>query len=202
MRYQINNQGAYTRKMKIRVFLRWFFYSLSLLLLYSIMSCGAFGRWQPYFIISLCIGVSMHEQEFASSVFGIFCGFMLDIAVGTLFGFFAVLLMPFCFLTSLLSRNLLKVNFVNHAIAVAVTVIVSFFMYYLFHYSIWNISGREVIVSSVLFPSFIATVLTAPAMYFLTKFIASKFGLEEDSGIMESVEEATEAEETKKEKHP
>ncbi len=202
MRYQINNQGAYTRKMKIRVFLRWFFYSLSLLLLYSIMSCGAFGRWQPYFIISLCIGVSMREQEFASSVFGIFCGFMLDIAVGTLFGFFAVLLMPFCFLTSLLSRNLLKVNFVNHAIAVAVTVIVSFFMYYLFHYSIWNISGREVIVSSVLFPSFIATVLTAPAMYFLTKFIASKFGLEEDSGIMESVEEATEAEETKKEKNP
>ena len=75
-------------------------------------------------------------------------------------------------------------------------------MYYLFHYSIWNISGREVIVSSVLFPSFIATVLTAPAMYFLTKFIASKFGLEEDSGIMESVEEATEAEETKKEKNP
>lgn len=199
MRYQINSGGAYTRKMKIRIFLRWFFYALTLVLLYSLMCCGAFGTWQPYLIISFALGVSIHEHEFSSSIFGIFCGFMLDIAMDTLFGFFAVLMMPFCFLMSLLARNLIKVNFVNHLISTAVTVLFSFFMYYLFNYMIWNISNRDIIIFSVLLPSFIATVVTAPLMYFLSKLIWRKLRLNDGPDLAEEMSEAAEnANETKK----
>lgn len=200
MRYQINSVGAYTRKMKIRIFLRWFFYALSLVLLYSLMSCGVFGTWQPFFIISLAIGVAIHEHEFSSSIFGIFCGFMLDIAMDTLFGFFAVVMMPFCFLVSLLARNLIRVNFVNHLISTVITTLFSFSMFYLFNYVIWNISNREIVITSVLLPSFIATVLTAPLMYFLSRLIWRKLSPEDSSDLIEAVEEAAEnADESKKE---
>ncbi len=189
MRYKINSAVAYTRKMKTKVFFKWFFYFLALIILYSIMSCGIFELWQPYFIISLAIAVSMREQEFASSIFGIFCGFMLDISVGTLFGFYAVWLMPCCFLTSLFSRNLIKVNFLNHIIFTAASALFSFVMYYLFNFAIWNTVGREIIITKILLPSFIATVITALPIYLLIKFISRKLGLEENIDLNEAMEE-------------
>ena len=201
MRYKINPNVAYTRKMKIKVFFRWFFYSLSLVLLYSIMSCGAFGLWQPYLIFALAIGVSMRETEFSSSIFGIFCGFMLDISMDTLFGFFAVCIMPCCFIASLLSHNLIKVNFLNHLIFTGVTSLFSIALNYLFNYAIRNPERRGRLTTSILLPSFIATLLTAPLMFFLTRFIASKFGLEENEQLDEAVEEAVDkAEEKRKSK--
>lgn len=201
MRYQVNLGGGYTRKMKIRIFLRWFFYALTLVLLYSLMSSGTFGAWQPFMIISFAIGVAIHEHEFSSSIFGIFCGFMLDIAMGTLFGFFAVLMMPFCFLVSLLARNLIRVNLLNHLISTVITTLVSFSMYFLFNYVIWNVSSREIVITSVLLPSFIATVVTAPLMYLLSRLIWRKLTLDDSSDLMEAVEEAAEnAEESKKER--
>lgn len=197
MRYKINSAVAYTRKMKTKVFFRWFFYFLTLIILHSIMSCGIFGLWQPYFIISLAIAVSMREQEFSSSIFGIFCGFMLDISVGSLFGFYAVWLMPCCFLTSLLSRNLIKVNFLNHLIFTAITTLFSFSMYYLFNYVIWNTSGREIIVTKILFPSFIATFVTAPLIHFLVRMISRKLGHDDNVDLNEAMEDIVE----KREEH-
>ena len=197
MRYKINSAVAYTRKMKTKVFFKWFFYSLSLVILYSIMSCGIFELWQPYFIISLAIAVSMREQEFASSVFGIVCGFMLDISIGTLFGFYAVCLMPCCFLTSLFSRNLIKVNFLNHIIFTAAATLISFSMYYLFNYAIWNTEGREIIISKILIPSFFATVITAIPIYLLVRLISRKLGLEENIDLNEAMEEIVEKREEK-----
>lgn len=199
MRYKINSAVVYTRKMKTKIFFRWFFYCLILMLLYSLMSCGAFGLWQPFFIISFAVGVSMREQEFASSMFGILCGFMLDIAMGTLFGFFAILLMPCCFLTSLFSRNLVKINFLNHIIFSGITALFSFLMYFLFYYVIWNMAGREIIVLKVLLPSLGATILTAPLMYLLSKLLSRKLGLENEINLSESLGGKQEAAEEKSE---
>ena len=190
MRYKINPNVAYTRKMKAKVFFRWFFYSLSLIILYSIMSCGAFGLWQPYLIFALAIGVSMRETEFTSSIFGIFCGFMLDISMDTLFGFFAVCIMPCCFIASLLSHNLIKVNFLNHIIFTGAAALFSFSLYYLFNFVIWHTEGRAIVITNILLPSFIATIITAPLMFYLTRLIASKFGLEQNEDLDEAVEEA------------
>ncbi len=192
MRYKINSAVSYTRKMKTKVFFRWFLYFLALFFLYSLMSSGIFGLWQPYFIISLAIAVSMREQEFASSVYGILCGFMLDISVGTLFGFYAVWLMPCCFLTALFSRNLIKVNFLNHIVFTAVTTLFSFSMYFLFNYAIWSTPGREIIISRILLPSFIATFVSAPLIYFFVKFISRKLGLDDNMDLNEAMEEIVE----------
>lgn len=192
MRYKINSTVAYTRQMKIKVFLRWLFYFLTLIILYALMSCGVFGLWQPYMIFGLAIGVSMREQEFSSSIFGIFCGFFIDMAMNSLFGFYAVFIMPCCFITSLLSRNLIKVNILNHILFTSASAFISFSMYYIFHYFVWNTVGRELIITKILIPSFIATAVTAPLMYLLTKFLSSRFGVAQNDDLEDAVEEAVE----------
>lgn len=176
MRYKIKTPVAYTRKMKTMLFFRWFFYAFSLVTVYSIMNGGFFGLCQPYFIISLAIGVSVREAEFSSAIFGIFCGFMLDMSLGTLFGFFAVFLMPCCFFASLLSRNLIKINLLNHIICTCITTAFLFGAHYLFNYAIWNTQGREIVLFKILVPSFVLTALTAPLMLFLTRLIANRLG--------------------------
>ena len=117
---------------------------------------------------------------------------MLDISVGTLFGFYAVWLMPCCFLTALFSRNLIKVNFLNHIVFTAVTTLFSFSMYFLFNYAIWSTPGREIIVTRILLPSFIATFVTAPLIYFFVKFISRKLGLDDNMDLNEAMEEIVE----------
>lgn len=179
MKFRVVSNRAMTRKMKTQVFLRWFFYALTLMVSFSLMSCGAFRTWQPYFIISLCIGVAMREQELSSSVFGIICGFFLDIATGMLFGFHALILMIACMFTSLLSRNLIKVNILNHLICTAITALLTFGLFYAFRYAIWDIEGVELLIWRIYLPSFIATCVTSFALFLLVKLIATHLGLEE-----------------------
>ena len=175
MKYRINSTKSYTKKMKTQVFLRWFFYALVMLFFYCLMSCGAFNTWQPYMIICLATAVSMHEQEFSSSVFGIFSGFLLDISAGTLFGFHAALLMPCCMFISLLSRNLTKANFINHVIMNAVVSLLIFGMRYIFEYVIWKTPNSSVVLLKIFIPSFAATVVMAIPVYFLVRLISRKF---------------------------
>lgn len=196
MKYRINSAKAYTKRMKTQIFLRWLFYALVLLFSYCLMCCGAFHTWQPYFIICLATAVSMREQEFSSSMFGAVCGFLLDIATGTLFGFHAVLLLPCCLMLSLLSRNLIKVNFINHAALNCITALIVFGMFYLFNFIIWNEPNSDIVFWNVFFPSFIATSIMAVPMYFLIKIIAGKFGLDDarERELKETAEEAAEDE--------
>lgn len=179
MKFRVVSNRAMTRKMKTQVFLRWFFYALTLMVAFSLMACGAFKTWQPYFIVSLCIGIAMREQEFSSSVFGIFCGFFLDIATGMLFGFHALILMLASMFTSLLSRNLIKVNLLNHLICTSITTLLTCILAYSFRYGIWNLEGAELLIWRIYFPSFIATCVTSFLLFLLTKFIATHLGLEE-----------------------
>ena len=44
--------------------------------------------------------------------------------------------------------------------------------------------------TKILLPSFAATLVTAPLMYFLTRLLASKFGQEQNENLDEAVEDA------------
>ena len=194
MKYKINTAKALTRKAKMRIFLRWFFYALVLLFFYMIMSCGAFITWQPKLIIPLAISVAMFEREFSSSVFAVFCGFILDIAGGMLFGFTSVWLMPCALAASLLVVNWIRVNFVNQLWLSAVSCAIIGFMDYLFNYMIWDKPNSEIVLTGFILPSMISTVILSPAVYFLVKLIAGKFGEKENRELNEAVEDKEEEE--------
>lgn len=197
MKYRIITAKALTRKMKTRIFLRWFFYALVLLFFYSLMCCGAFKTWQPYLIIPLAAAVSMYEQEFSSSVFGIFCGLLLDMATGSLFGYHALVMMPLCLLTALLSRNLIKVNFINHLIVSVLTCGLLLMFTYIFQYVIWSRPNSEIVLLRVMLPSLAATAVMSAPVYFLTRLIAVKLGHGETKQLDEAANEAADDEKQK-----
>lgn len=171
----INRFGYVNGRNRKKIFLKWLCLSLILLLFYMVMCSGAFKKSQPMLIIPYAIAVSMNAREISGSLFGIFCGFAVDMACGNLFGMSSVWLMPCCLFTVLLSMHLIRVNFFNHLWISLLTCFIMAFMDYFFNYFIWDIQDSIIILTDYILPSYIMAVVFAPAVYFLTKAVNNKF---------------------------
>jgi rod shape-determining protein MreD len=181
------------RRVNKKMLLRWIFYSLILLLFYTIMYGGFFRGWQPILIIPLAIAVAMHERETGSAVFGVFCGLLIDTASGNLLGMSSVWLMPCALAVSLLVMNLMRANFINHIWMSAVTCLLMVFMKYFFVYVIWDTPDSGIILRNYLLPSYLSAILLSPGVYYLVKRISLRFK-EKESGQLSGIEEEPEIE--------
>ncbi|MGN0657435.1 MAG: hypothetical protein ACI4KR_11660 [Ruminiclostridium sp.] len=176
MKYTVLSKESFTRAEKRRLFIKWALYSLCLMLLYVFMRSGAMDKWQPILIIPLAAAVSMDENELPSCVFAMFCGFMIDIACNNIFGFSAVWLMAVCLASSLLVRNLIRVNLFNFCAVSFTAILLQFSMDYLFNVAIWGRPGGEIIFTASMLPSAVSTFILSPAIYYLVRLINKKFG--------------------------
>lgn len=167
MKYNISPRDELSRTEKRYRAARWVTFTGMLLIFYVIMRAGIFGSWQPVLLIPLCAAVSMYEDELASCIFALFCGYMTDIAFGFVFGFSAVWLMTVCVASSLLVRNLIRVNLFNFCMIAVFAVILEFSMDYLFNILIWNVPKGDVILRVSILPTAAATLIAAPAVYWL-----------------------------------
>lgn len=195
MKYRILMNEAFTPRQKRRNFIKWLFYSLTLLFLYVIMRAGIFSHWQPVLIIPLAVAVAMNESELSASIFALFCGYLMDIACGYIFGFSVVWLMPVCVAASLLVKNLIRRNLFNFVVITVAAVILQFSMDYLFNVAIWNIQGGEIILTASILPTAISTIILAPSMYYFVKLLNKKLspnGME--TGYTPNVQENTDNE--------
>jgi hypothetical protein len=164
---------------RFRISVRWLFYSLTLLLLYMIMVGGFFRGGQPLLIIPLALAVAMRERELPAAVFGAFCGLVIDIACGRLFGFTGIWLMPGCLIASLLVAHLIKINLLNFLWITAAVSAVMAATDYFFNYVIWNTRGAHYILTDFIIPAHLFAVILSPAVYFAVKGISHKFSLRE-----------------------
>lgn len=194
MKYTVLSKESFTRAEKRRLFIKWALYSVLLLLLYVFMRSGAMDKWQPILIIPLAAAVSMDENELPSCVFAMFCGFMIDIACNNIFGFSAVWLMAACLASSLLVRNLIRVNLFNFCAVSLVAILLQFSMDYLFNVAIWGRPGGEIIFTASMLPSAVSTFILSPVVYYLVRLIYKKFG-EAADGTVSYNEARTEDEE-------
>lgn len=176
MKYQISSNKNKTQKQLRRSAIKWFIYIITLIFFYILMVSGTFGIWQPFLIIPLAVSVSLFERELSSCVYALFCGYFIDIACRFIFGFSSVWLMIICLASSLLSRNLIRVNIINFLWIDAIAIILEFLMDYLFNVFIWDISNQEVIFNKTIFPSIISTIIASPVIYFLIKTVNHKLG--------------------------
>lgn len=183
MKYTVLSKESFTRAEKRRLFIKWTLYSGLLLLLYVFMRSGAMDKWQPILIIPLAAAVSMGENELPSCVFAMFCGFMIDIACNNIFGFSAVWLMAVCLASSLLVRNLIRVNLFNFCAVSLTAILLQFSMDYLFNVAIWGRPGGEIIFTASMLPSAVSTFLLSPAIYYLVRLINKKFGEASDGTV-------------------
>jgi hypothetical protein len=163
-----------TRNNRFRIFMRWFFYSLVLLIFYMIMSGGFFRGWQPILIIPLAIAVAMRENELSASVFGAMCGLVIDIACGRLFGFSGIWLLPGCLAAALLVSHLIKVNLLNFLWLNAVVCAFMALTDYFFGYVLWNVSNARIILGGFIIPAHLSAVILSPLVYFAVKLISVK----------------------------
>jgi cell shape-determining protein MreD len=170
------NRDHKNKNDRYKTVLRWFFYALTLMVFYGISAGGVFSTWQPIVILPLCAAVAMHEGELASGVFGMFCGFSMDMAAGKLFGFTALWLLPCAALIALLITHLIRVNIINHLWMTAGTCLIVGFMDYVFSYLLWDSAGAPIILTNFILPSYIAALVLAPPIFLIVKAIHTRFG--------------------------
>ncbi len=170
----ISKSKARSRKMKLRVFLRWTFYSALLLLFYLWETNPLFMRFCPLLIIPLATAVAMYEGELAAGVFGVVCGLMIDMASGTILGFSSLWLLVLCPFISLLARFYIRISFVSH---LALNFAASFIMAcldVLFKHWVWEESGTSITFVNTVLPAYLGAVIGAVPVYFLVRLISMK----------------------------
>lgn len=177
MKYRIISNDALTRVEKKKLAIKWIIYSVAVIFFYIIMRSGAFDMWQPIFIIPLAVAVAMQTTELPSCVFALFCGYMIDISYGFIFGFSAVWLMLVCVSSTILIRNLIKVNLFNFLVITLIAVILEFSMQYLFYVALWNVPGGEYILTNSIIPTAVSTFIASPLMYYGVKITDKKFSI-------------------------
>lgn len=170
------NRDHKNKNDRYKTVLRWVFYTLTLMLFYGISAGGVFSTWQPVMILPLCAAVAMFEGELASGVFGMFCGFAMDMASGKLFGFTALWLLPCAVLIALLITHLIRVNLINHLWMTAVVCLIVGFMDYVFSYLLWDAEGAPILLTHFILPSYISAAVLAPPIFLLVKLIYARFG--------------------------
>ena len=99
-----------TRKEIFMSVTKWVLYSLVLALSYTIQVTMKFTVWQPYLTLTVAVAVSFFENELSGVVFAAFAGMMHDLAMGSLFGFTSIWLMPCCLFVTLFAVNLIHRN--------------------------------------------------------------------------------------------
>lgn len=186
---------ARNRRAMIRTVLRWAFYS-ALMILFYLFSCNPIIRgFCPLLLIPLATAVAMKEGDLASGVFGMLCGLMMDIANGnSLVGFYALWLLFACPFISLLSRFLIKVNFVSHFVLnLAVSALIALLDMLFLH---WVWEGTQSVVSfvRVVLPSYFGAVLFSIPIYFLISLVVSRLRPEDKSNLDASANNAEEQE--------
>lgn len=175
MNYKILNNKTKSKSQLRNSAVKWIIYSACLIFFYALMSSGAFGLWQPVFIIPLAVSVSLYERELSSCVFALFSGYLIDISCRFIFGFSAVWLMVVCLGASLMSRNLIKVNVVNFLWIDIIAAVLHFSMNYLFNVFIWDIPNKEIVLERSIFPSAVSTILLSPLVFIMVRAVDNRF---------------------------
>ncbi|MCH5323624.1 MAG: hypothetical protein J1E39_00280 [Eubacterium sp.] len=176
MNFRIIKIGTMTRKDMLRSFFRWLLYAVLLLAFLVIQTTLPFIKWQPLLTISLAVAVAMFEGELSGVIFAVFAGMVTDMAIGGLFGFTSIWLVPCCLMVTLLSVNLIHRNIINYFwLNICVLVIVEF-MELLFKYIIWRNPDIDIIILRFMLPSMIATVVLSLFIFLLVRLLNKKLG--------------------------
>ncbi|WP_295071469.1 rod shape-determining protein MreD [Ruminococcus sp.] len=155
--------------LRIKTTLRWLLYYLLIFLSFIIMTSGTL--YKPILLVPLAIAISINNNIYGSAVTGAFCGFLIDICCGKLFGYNAVILAFFCILTNLVFELYLKNRFINYLMITAVVSYIQCWLDYKFYYQIWDYENVGRIFVRVSLRVWAYTVISAFFMYLLVKLV-------------------------------
>lgn len=175
MKTTISRSRARSRRMMLRVFMRWFLYAAVLLLFYLWETNPLIKGFCPLLIIPLATAVAMYEGELAAAVFGVSCGLMLDMASGTILGFSSLWLLGMCPVVSLLSQLCVKINAASHFVVNFAVTLVMGFLDFLFIHWVWEGGQSHIAFVHEVLPAYLGSVIGAVPVYFIVKLISRRF---------------------------
>ena len=181
MKFRILRYSAMTRREIFKSIAKWVLFSLVLLVSYTIEVTMPFASWQPYLTLTTAVAVSFFSEELSGAVFAAFAGMMHDLAMGSLFGFTSIWLMPCCLFVTLLVVNLIHRNILNFLWMNLTAVILVQSAELLFKYIIWRNPEIEVVLINYVLPALIATVILSAPLYLIIRQINKKLGVENNT---------------------
>lgn len=181
MKFRILRYSAMTRREIFKSIAKWVLFSLVLLVSYTIEVTMPFASWQPYLTLMTAVAVSFFSEELSGVVFAAFAGMMHDLAMGSLFGFTSIWLMPCCLFVTLLVVNLIHRNILNFLWMNLTAVILVQSAELLFKYIIWRNPDIDVVLINYVLPALIATVILSAPLYLIIRQINKKLGVENNT---------------------
>lgn len=181
MKFRILRYSAMTRREIFKSIAKWVLFSLVLLVSYTIEVTMPFASWQPYLTLTTAVAVSFFSEELSGAVFAAFAGMMHDLAMGSLFGFTSIWLMPCCLFVTLLVVNLIHRNILNFLWMNLTAVILVQSADLLFKYIIWRNPEIDVVLINYVLPALIATVILSAPLYLIIRQINKKLGVENNT---------------------
>ena len=181
MKFRILRYSAMTRRESYKSIAKWVLFSLVLLVSYTIEVTMPFASWQPYLTLTTAVAVSFFSEELSGAVFAAFAGMMHDLAMGSLFGFTSIWLMPCCLFVTLLVVNLIHRNILNFLWMNLTAVILVQSAELLFKYIIWRNPEIDVVLINYVLPALIATVILSAPLYLIIRQINKKLGVENNT---------------------
>ena len=181
MKFRILRYSAMTRREIFKSIAKWVLFSLVLLVSYTIEVTMPFASWQPYLTLTTAVAVSFFSEELSGVVFAAFAGMMHDLAMGSLFGFTSIWLMPCCLFVTLLVVNLIHRNILNFLWMNLTAVILVQSAELLFKYIIWRNPDIDVVLINYVLPALIATVILSSPLYLIIRQINKKLGVENNT---------------------
>lgn len=181
MKFRILRYSAMTRREIFKSIAKWVLFSLVLLVSYTIEATMPFASWQPYLTLTTAVAVSFFSEELSGVVFAAFAGMMHDLAMGSLFGFTSIWLMPCCLFVTLLVVNLIHGNILNFLWMNLTAVILVQSAELLFKYLIWRNPDIDVVLINYVLPALIATVILSAPLYLIIRQINKKLGVENNT---------------------
>lgn len=181
MKFRILRYSAMTRREIFKSIAKWVLFSLVLLVSYTIEVTMPFASRQPYLTLTTAVAVSFFSEELSGVVFAAFAGMMHDLAMGSLFGFTSIWLMPCCLFVTLLVVNLIHRNILNFLWMNLTAVILVQSAELLFKYIIWRNPEIDVVLINYVLPALIATVILSAPLYLIIRQINKKLGVENNT---------------------
>lgn len=181
MKFRILRYSAMTRREIFKSIAKWVLFSLVLLVSYTIEVTMPFALWQPYLTLTTAVAVSFFSEELSGVVFAAFAGMMHDLAMGSLFGFTSIWLMPCCLFVTLLVVNLIHRNILNFLWMNLTAVILVQSAELLFKYIIWRNPDIDIVLINYVLPALIATVILSAPLYLIIRQINKKLGVENNT---------------------
>ncbi len=169
--------------------LRWILYYVVIILSFMIMTSGTWLK--PVLLVPVALCVTINNNKLASAFTGAFCGLLIDISCGRLFGYNAVLLTVFCVAVSLAFELYFRNKLMNFIWMSAAVAFLQGLLDFEFYFNIWQYPDVDVIFREYTLKVWAYTVISSLFVWLVIKLINHFLMPKEHLTIKEIIDKRT-----------